>query len=204
VDRMSRSPFVPEPGGLVARGIAVLVVAAAAAALVAAAVTRPWWYAWRAWGLLLLGVLAGAAIVWALATPRRAMASPAAQPPEPAEQVLPERAVDPGRSAGGHGMAEALVELLDAVPTESLRYRVSRALSDAGVAQFAADGEVFDPARHHAVEVEWTDDPQRESRVARTLRPGFSDDAGVVRAAEVLVYRSSRSGSDRMSGRRDR
>jgi len=101
-------------------------------------------------------------------------------------------------------MAEALVDLLDVVPTESLRYRVRSALSDAGVAEFGADGEVFDPARHHVVEVEWTDDPEQESRVARTLRPGFADGTGVVRAAEVLVYRSSRTRSRGLSRGRDR
>jgi molecular chaperone GrpE (heat shock protein) len=101
-------------------------------------------------------------------------------------------------------MAEALVDLLDVVPTESLRYRVGRALSEAGVAEFRADGEVFDPVRHHVVEVEWTDDPTQDSRVARTLRPGFAEAAGVVRAADVLVYRSSRTRSPGLFGGRDR
>lgn len=195
MDRAPLSPFRPGPGGVGARVSAVLLVGAAAAALLAATVTGPWWYTWRAWGLVSLGALAGAAAAWAVAPPRpRVTTSGAASSERPGGPA----------SADRHRVVEALVDLLDAVPTESLRYRVHRALSDAGVSEFGADGELFDPTRHHVQDVEWTDDPGRESRVARTLRPGFTDGADVVRAAEVLVYRTTRTRSAGVSGRRDR
>jgi len=181
---MSRTPIRPGAGGIAAKAVAVLALGAAVAGAVAAAVTGPWGYTWRACGLLLLGALAGAALVWGFAVPRRQDSAP--------DGGALDRVVSRSPSTDGHSMAEALVELLDAVPSESLRYRISRALADGGVAEFGADGEVFDPGRHHVIEVEWTDDPARDSHVARTLRPGFSDEYGVVRAAEVLVYRSSR------------
>ncbi|MFD2093078.1 nucleotide exchange factor GrpE [Blastococcus deserti] len=224
-----------EPGRLAARLVAVLAGTATAAALAGATVSGPWWYTWRAWGLVLLGAWAGAAVVWAFVLPRSpavAAPPPAVAAPPPAV-AAPQPPADAGRSGGrepavappsgvrepsvvpGSGLPQvtgqargdryrllgALVELLDAVPTESLRYRVQRALSEAGVAEFRPDGDVFDPERHHAMDVEWTDDPRRESRVARTLRPGLADGGGVVRAAEVLVYRSSRTRPAEAPGR---
>ncbi|MGH3814901.1 MAG: nucleotide exchange factor GrpE [Pseudonocardiaceae bacterium] len=77
---------------------------------------------------------------------------------------------------------------------------MQRALSDAGITEFSAEGEPFDPTRHHAADIEWTDDPARNQRVARTLSPGYSDGPTVVRAAEVLVYRSRTPGDAGIRG----
>lgn len=180
-DRRRQTWWLPKPGGLLARFFAALALTAAAAAVVAATVTGEWWYVWRAWAFVLVGGLAGAGVAWAVrpVRPTGTSAAPSRPQTDGLEQV-------PDRQ---HRLAVALVELLDLVPTDSLRYRVQRALSDAGIAEYQADGEVFDPERHHVVDVESTDDPALESRVAQTVRPGYADGQSVVRAADVLLYR---------------
>jgi hypothetical protein len=173
--------------------------------LVAITVHDPWRLVWRAWGLVFLGAVTGAAVVWVMRVPPRQvvreMGPPAEVPPpgrtgEPAHEgvdVRPEGQDGGGIRSDESVMAGELVDLLEAVPSDSLRYRIRRVLSDAGIVEYGADGEVFDPERHNVVDVESTDDPSRESRIARTVRPGFSDGARVIRPAEVLVYRGSRS-----------
>ncbi|MGH3785217.1 MAG: nucleotide exchange factor GrpE [Pseudonocardiaceae bacterium] len=178
MNRMARGAAIPAPSGIIARLLAVVLVLVVVALLLGATVTGPWWYTWRAWGLVLAAMVTGAALAWAIRIPPpQVVAVRSARAPEPATEKRYE-------------LAQALIELLALVPTDSLRYRVKRALSDAGFMEFSADGQPFDPARHHAAEVEWTDDPTRNQRVARTLSPGYSDGHTVVRAAEVLVYRS--------------
>jgi hypothetical protein len=171
------------------------------ATLALISVNDPWALVWRAWALVLLGAAAGAATVWALRLPPRQVVQkehPSAGIQEPSRPPDPvdDRARGGGGSARGPGatvLAGEVVDLFDAAPSDSLRYRIRRILSDAGIVEYAADGEVFDPERHNVVDVEWTDDPARESRVARTLRPGFADGPRVVRAADVLVYRGSQA-----------
>lgn len=183
-----RSLFPPEPGRLPARVFALLASTVTLVVLVAVTSHDAWWLVWRAWGFVLLGAVTGAAVAWAVRRPpRRPPSSPAVS-------------ADRG-SAGSHGanattegvLAREMVDLLDTLPNESQRYQVHRALSDAGIVEFEADGELFDPERHEVVDVEWTDDRSRESRVARTVRPGYADGTRVIRAAEVLVYRGSRT-----------
>jgi len=98
--------------------------------------------------------------------------------------------------SGGAVLARSLVDLLDVAPTDAMRYRLERALADAGVTTFTADGQLFDPVRHDAVDVEWTDDPRRERQVARTVRSGYALGPDVVRAADVLVYRTQAATAD--------
>jgi hypothetical protein len=199
VSTHSGTSFPPAPGERPARLLAALVVAATVTSLTLISVHDPWWLVWRAWGLILLGAAAGAATAWALrASPRQVVG----KAPRPTATREPRRLPAPadGLARGGSGsqrppratvLAGEVVELIDAAPSDSMRYRIRRILSDAGVVEYAADGEVFDPERHNVVDVEWTDDPTRESRVASTLRPGFADGPRIVRAADVLVYRGS-------------
>jgi hypothetical protein len=190
-----------------------LVLSGTILTLVLISVHDPWWLVWRAWALVLLGAVTGAAIVWAMRLPAppvvREPRPPARQPTRPGGKPstpADDRTAgqDSGRRGAPSALAEDLVDLLDAAPSDALRYRIRRTMSDAGIAEYAADGEVFDPARHNVVDVEWTDDPSRESRVARTLRPGFADGTHVVRAAEVLVYRGSRTSPREQSRRTGR
>jgi hypothetical protein len=206
--------FPPAPGELPARLLAGLVLSVTIGTLVLISVHDPWWLVWRAWGLVLLGVVTGAALVWAVRLPAPPVARGARfqgrQPARPGTQ--PYTGADnrtAGSDSGGRGgdqraLAGDLVDLLDAAPSDSLRYRIRRTLTDAGISEYAADGEVFDPERHNVVDVEWTDDPSRESRVARTLRPGFADGTHIVRAAEVLVYRGSHTSPGEQSRRTGR
>ncbi|MGH3925420.1 MAG: hypothetical protein ACRDTT_21615, partial [Pseudonocardiaceae bacterium] len=163
MNRMARGAAIPAPGGIMARLLAVVLALIVVALLLGATVTGPWWYTWRAWGLVLAAMVTGAALAWAIRIPPpRVVAVGSGRAPEPATDKRYE-------------LAQALIELLALVPTDSLRYRVQRALSDAGITEFSAEGEPFDPTRHHAADIEWTDDPTRNQRVARTLSPGYSD-----------------------------
>jgi hypothetical protein len=174
--------------------VAGLVVSVTVATLVIISLHDPWWLVWRAWGFVLLGAVTGAAIVWSLRVPPRDAVVQGTQP----------EVRQPTRPHDQSVLAADLVDLLDAAPSDSLRYRIRRTLSDAGIVEYAADGEVFDPERHNVVDLEWTDDPTRSSRVARTLRPGFADGAHIVRAADVLVYRESHTASREESRRTER
>jgi hypothetical protein len=164
--------------------------------LVAVTSHDAWWLVWRAWGFVLLGAGTGAAVAWAVRQPQRRLPS---SPPVATDRGS---ASPPAASSAKDGLlAREMVELLDTLPNESQRYQVHRALSDAGIVEFGADGDLFDPERHEVVDVEWTDDPSRESRVARTVRAGYADGTRVIRAAEVLVYRGSRTPRAGVSGR---
>jgi hypothetical protein len=209
VSTHSRTSFPPAPGELSARLLAGLVLAGTIATLALISVNDPWWLVWRAWGLILVGAAAGAATVWALRVPPRQVireVRPSADIRGPSRPPAPvdDRAWGGGGSArrpGATFLAGEVVGLLDAAPSDSMRYRIRRMLSDAGVVEYAADGEVFDPERHNVVDVEWTDDPARESRVARTLRPGFADGPRILRVADVLVYRGSQDARTEQSRR---
>jgi hypothetical protein len=201
---------LPASGTVAARLAAIPVVLLLGIVLTAASVHAPWWYLWRVWGVGVTAAVAGAAVAWAArpaarpvrpgsvaALDRRAAVPVAPRPPS--ASALP--ATDGGALVGERRrLATALIDLLDQVPSESLRYRVRRALSDAGIAEYGADGQPFDPARHQVVDVRLTDDPSQERRVARTLRPGFSDGEAVLRPADVLVYRRQASRTDGVSG----
>lgn len=98
--------------------------------------------------------------------------------------------------AGTHRAAR-----LPLVPIDSLRYRVQRALSNAGITEFSAEGP-FDPTRHHAADIEWTDDPARTSesreRSAPGIRTAHSDPSGGASwstEAELPVTPGSRKGT---------
>ena len=185
----------------VGRLLAVPLVLLAVGLLLAATVSGPWWYTWRAWGLVFVGMAAGAALGWAVRRAPESDGRPdpaAAAPPRPVERAPSPshdttRRPDPERLA----LVETLIDLHRQLPSTSLRYRIESSFKTVGVCEFVPDGDVFDPSRHMAVNVEDTSDASRVGRVARTTRSGFEDAGTVVRAAEVVVYRGEASSEDR-------
>ncbi len=71
---------------------------------------------------------------------------------------------------------------------------LTRDLAAVGVAVELADGELFEAVRHNPVGTEPTADPAADLRVATTLRLGYADHGSVVRAPDVIVYRTTADG----------
>jgi hypothetical protein len=84
-------------------------------------------------------------------------------------------------------MVRGLAELVAALPPE-FAWQVENMLNSAGVRAVDADGQVFDPHLHHAVDTEPTPSAALDDTVARTLRRGWVDGDHVVVPARVVVY----------------
>src|SRR5689334_15951963 len=72
--------WVPPAGGRRARITATVLVACVLLCLAGATSTGPWWYTWRAWGLVLVALAAGAAMAWAVRQPWAPVRGPSASP----------------------------------------------------------------------------------------------------------------------------
>jgi hypothetical protein len=84
-------------------------------------------------------------------------------------------------------LARNVAELLPRMP-EGLAWQVEKALAQAGVRQVVPDGEPFDAGLHHAVGTEPVPAGGREDTVARTIRPGYADETGILVYPKVVVY----------------
>jgi molecular chaperone GrpE (heat shock protein) len=100
------------------------------------------------------------------------------------------------------GMHDDLVKLTSACAAErdgdssvlargvaSLRDSIEETLLRNGVTSFVAEGDTFDRARQRVIEVDKTDQPELDRRIARRLRPGFALDGKVLRPEWVAAYR---------------
>jgi hypothetical protein len=87
-------------------------------------------------------------------------------------------------------LVELCIDLADRLGATApgLRARLHRGLADVGVVPIEPDGELFDGARHDAVDREPTADPARDRTVASTERAGYSDHGTLLRRPEVVVY----------------
>lgn len=88
-------------------------------------------------------------------------------------------------------MVNAAIDVLDYLVDPALVTKLRLALRQVGVTAFDATGTRFDPTRHRGTGWETTADTGSEGMVARTEREGYEDGSGVVRPAEVLVYRGA-------------
>jgi molecular chaperone GrpE (heat shock protein) len=84
-------------------------------------------------------------------------------------------------------MVRGLAELVATLPPE-FEWQAENVLNAAGVRAVDADGQVFDPHVHHAVDTEPTPDAALGDTVARTLRRGWVDGDQVMVPARVVVY----------------
>jgi hypothetical protein len=99
-------------------------------------------------------------------------------------------------------LARSLAELLPRMP-EALAWQVENALAEAGVRRVIPDGELFDAELHHAVGTEPVPTGGQADRVARTIRPGYSDEAGVLVYPKVVVYADDGDEADTANADRD-
>ncbi len=106
-----------------------------------------------------------------------AVATAEPPPPDPLPALRTERAT----------LIRGLADLAAKLPAE-YEWQAANVLDAAGIRRIMPDGDVFDPARHHAVDTVPTPDAQLDDTVARTLRAGWADGNQVVLPARVVVY----------------
>ena len=133
---------------------------------------------------LVTALTGGAAVVAAL------LLVPAAGPwPEAVAAVQPDPRTPqvPQLLGQRERLVCGLAELVGALPAE-FEWRAARVLESADVQRVLPDGQVFDPAVHHAVGTEPTPDSARADTVARTLQAGWVDSGRVLVPARVVVF----------------
>jgi hypothetical protein len=84
-------------------------------------------------------------------------------------------------------LARSVAELVPSMP-EALIWQAEKALAEVGVRRVVPDGEPFDAAAHYAVGTEPVPSDGRENAIARTVRPGYSDDEEILVYPKVVVY----------------
>lgn len=87
------------------------------------------------------------------------------------------------------GLAAALINLRDQMPSDALAEEAQRALAAAGITEVRPDGETFDPARHRAASQVDTNDALAHDRIVATERVGYVDGSRPIRLPEVVVAR---------------
>ncbi len=92
-------------------------------------------------------------------------------------------------------LARRLAELLPSLP-EAVVWQAEKALAEVGVRTVVPDGEPFDPAVHYAVGTEAVPAHGAENTIARTVRPGYSDDESILVYPKVVVYADAGSQPD--------
>jgi molecular chaperone GrpE len=70
--------------------------------------------------------------------------------------------------------------------------QLTQALREHGMVPFNAVGQVFDPARHEAQEMTWSDE-HPSGVVARDILPGYTYKGDMLRPARVVVSRGQQS-----------
>jgi hypothetical protein len=109
-------------------------------------------------------------------------ADPAADRPECKTLAVQRKAL-----VGGSVKVRGLLE------DELLTGLLDDALRQGGVSVFEGTGDPIDPARHRVAHTLPAPDPGADGVIAQTLAPGYADDGLIVRPAEVVVYKWSRS-----------
>ncbi|GGC69818.1 nucleotide exchange factor GrpE [Hoyosella rhizosphaerae] len=109
-------------------------------------------------------------------------------------RTLAGTAVSPTLSLPGAGAARSSVQDLiaayDVAIDEADRTQITADLAAAGVVSLTAiEGEAFDPSTQRAVATMPTTDAFEDGEVALLHRPGWKDQAGIIRYTEVSVYR---------------
>lgn len=131
--------------------------------------------------LVLIAAGLGAMVLFDRVTPGRLY-----QPPTPDPAAYP--ALDGEMTQQRDSLVQACIGLGDSVENPAVRERLTRALAEVGVLAMRADGELFDPAWHRAVDRVGAADPLLHNRVAGTARVGYVDHGRLVRPADVTVY----------------
>ena len=141
----------------------------------------------------LAGLALGGACGWLLGRGQSGAARPGQSPeltlPEP-PPLPPRPDPDDPTAADRKRLVDACIDVGDRLRTVSpaLWQKLERALAEAGIEPVGADGEQFDPDRHHAVGNEPTTDPAQDLRVVTDL-PGYTDRGAPLRRPQVVVYR---------------
>ena len=90
-------------------------------------------------------------------------------------------------------LARRVAELMPSLP-EAAAWQASKALAEVGVRAVVPDGERFDPAVHYAVGTEPAPRHDADNTIARTIRPGYTDDENILVYPKVVVYADDADG----------
>ncbi|MDP9220329.1 MAG: nucleotide exchange factor GrpE [Actinomycetota bacterium] len=131
--------------------------------------------------LILIAAGLGAMVLFGSVTPARLY-----QPPTQHTDADPAR--DSQMSQQRDSLVKTCIGIGDGVDNPAVRERLTRALAEVGVLAVHPDGELFDPARHRAVDRVPAADPALHNRVASTERLGYLDHGLLLRPADVTVY----------------
>lgn len=87
-------------------------------------------------------------------------------------------------------LLQALVGTYDLSSSDVVRAHVQKSLRAVGITPITPDpGDPFDVGLHNGVAGVAAPSPSLVFRIARVLRPGWRSDDGVLRPAEVEVYK---------------
>lgn len=95
----------------------------------------------------------------------------------------------PWGAASRTALVEACIQVRTMASDPSIREIMDDALAKGGVEEIVPTGQRFDPRRHNAVGVMPTDDPQKDSVIAGTDRPGYQDQGRLIVPPDVVVHR---------------
>lgn len=108
------------------------------------------------------------------------------------------------QSESNHGITTKMIEIFDLTERasfdrhlstekllDSIQSAIKAALNSSGVQIVEDVGIPFNPARHQAVSVTYTDDPGLNEHIAECIRVGIVKNGSCIRAEEVVIYKSS-------------
>ncbi|MDQ0616762.1 nucleotide exchange factor GrpE [Arthrobacter globiformis] len=121
---------------------------------------------------------------------KAADAAPTARPVEGPIEAGPGRGPEPLSSQGYTVLLHAFIGTYDLSSSEIVRAHVLKSLRAVGIAPITpAPGDPFDVGLHNGVAGIPAPSPGLVFRIARVLRPGWRSDDGVLRMADVEVYK---------------
>lgn len=134
--------------------------------------------------LLLGGLAVGLAMGWVLGRARGS--APRAGTVAGADAVAPV----PSPAPRDPGLLHGLIAVADLTESPAVLAQVRTTLTRAHIVEVApVPGESFDPHAHNGVGWQEAPTPDQDRRIARVLRPGWRGPEGLIRPADVEVYR---------------
>jgi hypothetical protein len=134
-------------------------------------------------------LLVGGLVGWVANSTRRGATNYTAVPTPPLTPLPVAPPAAAPSDTEDRGLAQALIAVHDLPVGADPRRLIREDLAAAGIAPIDVPaGAAFDPTVHKAVQTVPAPTPDRAGGVAEQVRPGWRDQYGVIRFAEVAVY----------------
>lgn len=116
--------------------------------------------------------------------------APVADPTAPPIEDSPDRGPEPLHAQRYKVLLQAFIGTYDLSSSEVVKAHVQKSLRAVGITPITPDpGDPFDVRLHNGVAGIAAPSPGLVFRIARVLRPGWRSDDGVLRLADVEVYK---------------